>query len=47
MEWIIADRAFDHLLAIYEQDRVLWHVAHRHGGLRELCRFHDIHPDRE
>lgn len=48
---MITDAAFDHLLAIYEHDRILWAAAHVHQrsngliGLRMLAVAHDIDPD--
>ena len=48
---MITDAAFNRLIAIYEQDRILWAAAHvmdrRSGsvGLRKLARAHGINPN--
>tara|TARA_R110000822_G_scaffold21722_8_gene68733 strand:- start:2623 stop:2778 length:156 start_codon:yes stop_codon:yes gene_type:complete len=50
---MITDAAFDRLIAIYEQDRILWAAVHAHMpddtradvGLSWLCEIHGINPD--
>jgi hypothetical protein len=48
---MITDAAFDRLIAIYEQDRILWAAAHAQhskdgaAGLRKLVLAHGIDPD--
>lgn len=48
---VIADAAYDQLLAIYERDRIVWAAVyamnHRDGwtGIRKLAFAHGINPD--
>ncbi len=44
-DYIVTDKAYDALMAVYKRHAKVFQGAYELAGLRNLCRLHKINPD--